>query len=91
MCTRCGRDCRPSLRKSPLLPLSATSTVSTKAGNGKLQPELLATFQKFASQKVGHENQLFFVFHGESGSEKHDIATALGAGVVKMNVDTHWA
>jgi fructose-bisphosphate aldolase class II len=64
-----------------------------KAGNVKLQPELLANFQKFAAEKVGQENPLFFVFHGGSGSEKHDIATALGAGVVKMNVDTdtQWA
>lgn len=36
---------------------------------------------------------LFFVFHGGSGSEKHHIATALGNGVCKMNVDTdtQWA
>merc|ERR1712136_405695 len=64
-----------------------------KSGNVKLQPQLLANFQKFVSEKVGQENPLFFVFHGGSGSEKHDIATALGAGVVKMNVDTdtQWA
>jgi len=64
-----------------------------KAGNVKLQPELLETFQKYASEKVGRENPLFFVFHGGSGSEKDHIATALGAGVVKMNVDTdtQWA
>jgi fructose-bisphosphate aldolase class II len=64
-----------------------------KAGNVKLQPELLEQFQKYASEKVGQENPLFFVFHGGSGSEKHHIATALGAGVVKMNVDTdtQWA
>merc|ERR1712007_422143 len=45
-----------------------------KAGNVKLQPELLANFQKY-------------------GSEKHEIATALSSGVVKMNVDTdtQWA
>lgn len=45
------------------------------------------------SEKTGKDKPLFFVFHGGSGSEKHHIATALGAGVVKMNVDTdtQWA
>lgn len=64
-----------------------------KAGNVKLQPELLHSFQKYATEKTGITNPLFFVFHGGSGSEKKDIATALDAGVVKMNVDTdtQWA
>jgi len=64
-----------------------------KAGNVKLQPELLHSFQKHATEKTGITNPLFFVFHGGSGSEKKDIATALEAGVVKMNVDTdtQWA
>jgi len=64
-----------------------------KAGNVKLQPELLGNFQKFAAEKVGTAKPLFFVFHGGSGSEKEDIATALSSGVVKMNVDTdtQWA
>jgi fructose-bisphosphate aldolase class II len=64
-----------------------------KAGNVKLQPELLDSFQKYATEKTGITNPLFFVFHGGSGSEKKDIATALEAGVIKMNVDTdtQWA
>merc|ERR1719160_1689699 len=64
-----------------------------KAGNVKLQPELLNDFQKFAAAKLGVEKPLFFVFHGGSGSEKADIALALSNGVVKMNVDTdtQWA
>jgi len=64
-----------------------------KAGNVKLQPELLGNFQKFAAGKIGTEKPLFFVFHGGSGSGKEDIATALSNGVVKMNVDTdtQWA
>lgn len=35
----------------------------------------------------------FFVFHGGSGSEKHEIKKARECGVVKMNVDTdtQWA
>lgn len=64
-----------------------------KAGNVKLQPELLGDFQKYCAEKVGKPNPYFFVFHGGSGSEKHHIATALTSGVVKMNVDTdtQWA
>eukprot|EP00415_Alexandrium_ostenfeldii_P000053 UN0053 len=64
-----------------------------KAGNVKLQPELLGTFQKYCAEQVGQPNPYFFVFHGGSGSEKKDIATALESGVVKMNVDTdtQWA
>jgi fructose-bisphosphate aldolase class II len=64
-----------------------------KAGNVKLQPELLHEFQTYCAQKVGKEKPYFFVFHGGSGSEKHHITTALNAGVVKMNVDTdtQWA
>merc|ERR1712176_733614 len=64
-----------------------------KAGNVKLQPELLGKFQTFAEEKLGKSMPYFFVFHGGSGSEKHHIATALSNGVVKMNVDTdtQWA
>lgn len=64
-----------------------------KAGNVKLQPELLANFQKYGAEKTGCQKPYFLVFHGGSGSEKHEIATALQSGVVKMNVDTdtQWA
>merc|ERR1712187_757737 len=64
-----------------------------KPGNVKLRPELLDEFQKYAEEKTGVKKPYFFVFHGGSGSEKHEIATALGAGVAKMNVDTdtQWA
>merc|ERR1719335_1953869 len=64
-----------------------------KAGNVKLQPELLANFQKYGAEKTGKDKPYFLVFHGGSGSEKHEIATALSSGVVKMNVDTdtQWA
>merc|ERR1711953_461345 len=64
-----------------------------KAGNVKLQPGLLGDFQAHAAEEVGSPAPLFFVFHGGSGSEKEDIATALSNGVVKMNVDTdtQWA
>merc|ERR1711988_734017 len=64
-----------------------------KAGNVVLQPEILGKMQEYAAAKLGKEKPLFFVFHGGSGSEKHHIATALGNGVCKMNVDTdtQWA
>eukprot|EP00933_Yihiella_yeosuensis_P036400 TRINITY_DN3015_c0_g1_i6.p1 TRINITY_DN3015_c0_g1~~TRINITY_DN3015_c0_g1_i6.p1 ORF type:complete len:360 (-),score=109.55 TRINITY_DN3015_c0_g1_i6:210-1289(-) len=66
-----------------------------KAGNVVLKPELLEEFQQYAASQIndGDKKPLNFVFHGGSGSEKHHIATALGAGVVKMNVDTdtQWA
>merc|ERR1712176_1485467 len=64
-----------------------------KAGNVVLQPGLLGDFQEYCAKKTGKDKPYFFVFHGGSGSEKKDIATALANGVVKMNVDTdtQWA
>jgi fructose-bisphosphate aldolase class II len=64
-----------------------------KPGNVVLQPGLLDTFQKFLEPKVGYSRPYFFVFHGGSGSEKHEIDSAVSYGVVKMNVDTdtQWA
>merc|ERR1711903_292751 len=61
-----------------------------KAGNVKLNPDLLGSFQKYAEGKLGGgvKKPYFFVFHGGSGSEKADIEKALNNGVVKMNVDT---
>jgi len=85
-----------------LMPISPMFTIAAafgnvhgvyKAGNVKLQPELLGNFQDFCGAKVGKTKPYFFVFHGGSGSEKADILTALNNGVVKMNVDTdtQWA
>jgi len=64
-----------------------------KPGNVKLQPELLEKFQKYCEEKTGVKKPYFLVFHGGSGSKKDEIATALTAGVTKMNVDTdtQWA
>ncbi|KAF8234467.1 hypothetical protein L208DRAFT_1451643 [Tricholoma matsutake] len=61
-----------------------------KPGNVKLQPNLLGKHQQYASSKLGGsvEKPLFLVFHGGSGSSKEEINTAVGHGVVKMNVDT---
>jgi len=66
-----------------------------KPGNVKLHPELLGKHQKYVSEKLGGSSSkpLFLVFHGGSGSTKEEIKTAVGNGVVKMNVDTdtQWA
>ncbi|KAG8939531.1 Fructose-bisphosphate aldolase 1 [Tulasnella sp. 419] len=61
-----------------------------KPGNVKLQPELLGKHQTHVAAKLQTNNSkpLFLVFHGGSGSTKEEIATAVGHGVVKMNVDT---
>ena len=66
-----------------------------KPGNVSLQPELLGKHQEYVRKEIksDKENPVFFVFHGGSGSEKHEIKTAVSHGVVKMNVDTdtQWA
>ncbi|KAG9219590.1 hypothetical protein CCMSSC00406_0008203 [Pleurotus cornucopiae] len=60
-----------------------------KPGNVKLRPELLGDHQQFTSKQIGGADRpLYLVFHGGSGSTKEEIATAVGHGVVKMNVDT---
>ncbi|KAF9268434.1 fructose-bisphosphate aldolase [Marasmius fiardii PR-910] len=63
-----------------------------KPGNVKLQPDLLGKHQAHAKAKLGdkakNDKPLFLVFHGGSGSTKDEIKTAVGNGVVKMNVDT---
>ncbi|KAF8914963.1 fructose 1,6-bisphosphate aldolase [Mucidula mucida] len=61
-----------------------------KPGNVRLQPELLGKHQAYASEKLGGNSAkpLYLVFHGGSGSTKDEIKTAVGNGVVKMNVDT---
>lgn len=67
-----------------------------KPGNVKLNPGILATHQEYVKEKMGadaDDRPCIFVFHGGSGSSEEDIATAVKAGVVKMNVDTdtQWA
>jgi len=64
-------------------------------GNVKLRPELLAKHQEFVSNKLQAQDSkpVFFVFHGGSGSSVDDFRTAIGHGVVKVNLDTdlQWA
>jgi fructose-bisphosphate aldolase class II len=61
-----------------------------KPGNVKLHPELLGKHQAYAAEKLGGKSNkpLYLVFHGGSGSTEEEIKTAVGNGVVKMNVDT---
>ncbi len=60
-----------------------------KPGNVKLKPELLGEIQAGIAEKFGTgEKPLDLVFHGGSGSTEEEIATAVGNGVVKMNIDT---
>lgn len=63
-------------------------------GNVELRPEILKNSQDFIQQKFGTAPKpVFYVFHGGSGSPKHQIAESLGYGVIKMNLDTdmQWA
>jgi fructose-bisphosphate aldolase class II len=60
-----------------------------KPGGVKLRPELLGEIQAGIAQKFGKgAKPLDLVFHGGSGSTDEEIATAVGNGVVKMNIDT---
>ncbi|KAF8931479.1 Fructose-bisphosphate aldolase 1, partial [Haplosporangium gracile] len=60
-----------------------------------LHPELLGKHQAYIKEqrKTKSDKPVWFVFHGGSGSTENDIKTAVGHGVVKMNVDTdtQWA
>lgn len=64
-------------------------------GNVKLRPELLAKHQEFVASKLQNNDPkpVFFVFHGGSGSSVEEFQTAIGHGVVKVNLDTdmQWA
>lgn len=53
-----------------------------------LRPELLGEIQAAVGAKVNRDKPFDLVFHGGSGSSPEDIATAVGHGVIKMNIDT---
>ena len=59
-----------------------------KPGAVKLSPEILKQGQDAVISKHGEEAKFDLVFHGGSGSEKHQIKETLNYGVVKMNIDT---
>jgi fructose-bisphosphate aldolase class II len=63
-------------------------------GNVELRPDILKTSQDYIQEKFKTSPKpVYYVFHGGSGSPKHQIAEALGYGVIKMNIDTdmQWA
>lgn len=64
-------------------------------GNVKLMPDLLAKHQAFVASKLGSSDPkpVFLVFHGGSGSSVDEFQTAIGHGVIKVNLDTdlQWA
>lgn len=64
-------------------------------GNVELKPVILYNTQEYIKEKEGLEDDkpMLFVFHGGSGSSVEDIQYAIGAGVIKMNIDTdtQWA
>jgi fructose-bisphosphate aldolase class II len=64
-------------------------------GNVDLQPVILHNTQAYIKEQLGNDidKNMFFVFHGGSGSSVEDIRYAIEAGVVKMNIDTdtQWA
>merc|ERR1712038_2021727 len=64
-------------------------------GNVDLQPIILYNSQEYIKEKLESDDDkpMKFVFHGGSGSSVEDIQYAIGAGVIKMNIDTdtQWA
>jgi fructose-bisphosphate aldolase class II len=63
-------------------------------GNVELRPVILKNSQDFIEKelKTGPK-PVYFVFHGGSGSPKHQIREAISYGAIKMNLDTdlQWA
>ncbi|NER85140.1 MAG: class II fructose-bisphosphate aldolase [Leptolyngbya sp. SIO1D8] len=65
-----------------------------KPGNVELKPVILKNTQEYIKEKFHTgENPVNFVFHGGSGSPKHQIKEAIEYGAIKMNIDTdmQWA
>ena len=59
-----------------------------KPGAVKLRPDILKQGQDAVIGKHGEAAKFDLVFHGGSGSEKHQIKETLEYGVIKMNIDT---
>jgi fructose-bisphosphate aldolase, class II len=65
-----------------------------KPGNVELRPEILNNSQRYIETQLNTgPKHVYFVFHGGSGSPKHQIREAIGYGAIKMNIDTdlQWA
>jgi len=65
------------------------------APGNDLQPVILYNSQKYIQEKLGSDDDkpMKFVFHGGSDSSVEEIQYVIGAGVIKMNIDTdtQWA
>ncbi|MFO1007006.1 MAG: ketose-bisphosphate aldolase [Planctomycetaceae bacterium] len=59
-----------------------------KPGAVKLQPKILKDGQEAVMKKHGDKARMHLVFHGGSGTPRHEIEETLNYGVVKMNIDT---
>ncbi len=59
-----------------------------KPGSVKLRPDILKQGQEAVIAKNGPEAEFDLVFHGGSGTPRHELEETLAYGVVKMNIDT---
>ncbi|MEZ5941941.1 MAG: class II fructose-bisphosphate aldolase [Planctomycetaceae bacterium] len=59
-----------------------------KPGSVKLRPDILKKGQDAVTAKYGEEAKFDLVFHGGSGTPRHELEETLAYGVVKMNIDT---
>jgi len=59
-----------------------------KPGSVKLRPDILKQGQDAVIKKFGKEAEFDLVFHGGSGTPRHELEETLAYGVVKMNIDT---
>lgn len=59
-----------------------------KPGAVKLRPDILKKGQDAVVAKYGAKAKFDLVFHGGSGTPRHELEETLNYGVVKMNIDT---
>ena len=59
-----------------------------KPGAVKLRPDILQQGQAAVIAKHGRNAEFDLVFHGGSGTPRHELEETLQYGVVKMNIDT---
>jgi fructose-bisphosphate aldolase class II len=53
-----------------------------------LRPDILKKGQEAVMAKHGKQAEFDLVFHGGSGTPRHELEETLQYGVVKMNIDT---
>ncbi|MEW4488232.1 class II fructose-bisphosphate aldolase [Thalassoglobus sp. JC818] len=59
-----------------------------KPGSVRLRPDILKSGQEAVMSKYGKDAEFDLVFHGGSGTPRHELEETLAYGVVKMNIDT---